>query len=280
LVYDIRKVDIFKCLNIDGFIGSNLLKNSIVQIDFKNKTLILTNNKHDLKLDKSNSTKMELIGEQSSPLIFIEIKGKMNARDQVLIDTGMDGFYDLSHRSYDIFKNNDVLKNIATAKGGNIVSLFGNAEQTEQHRVFIPKLTVAGTLFEKLVTTTTTDDVSRIGTDMLKHGIITIDFKNKRFYFDTTGQPIDVSKPLPGFSPTVIDGKLSVGYVWDKKLKEELNYGDVIVKINDTDITKMDFCKFFILKDIFEKQDTLAIEFKDKGGKLTKLTIVKNYPKL
>ncbi len=280
LVYDIRNIDIFKCLDIDGFIGSNLLKNSIVQIDFANKTLILTNNKHNLKLDKNNATKMELIGEQSSPLIFIEIKGKMNARDQVLIDTGMDGFYDLSHRSYDIFKNNDILQDIATAKGGNIVSLFGNAEQTEQHRVFIPSFNVAGTLFEKLVTTTTTDDISRIGTDMLKHGIITIDFKNKRFYFEAAGQPIDVSKPLPGFSPTVIDGKLSVGYVWDKKLKEELNYGDEIVKINDTDITKMDFCEFFTLKDIFEKQDTLAIEFKDKTGKLTKLTIVKNYPEL
>jgi predicted aspartyl protease len=271
---------VFKCFNIDGFIGSNLLKNSIVQIDFETNRLVITNSKRTLELDKSKSTKMELIGEQRSPFIFIDIKGGRNAKDQVLIDTGMDSFYDISKRSYDIFKNNDILKVLATAKGGNILSLFGNAKETEQHRILMPELNVAGISFLKLVTTSTTDNISRIGTEMLKHGIVTIDFKNKRFYFDAKQQVIDVSRPLPGVSPTFIDNKLVVGYVWDEELKNKINYGDEITKINDHNITGMRNCDFISLKQELEHTDTLHIEFRNKAGENSKLTIVKKIPEM
>ena len=279
LVYDIKNNDVFKCFNIDGFIGSNLLKNSIVQIDFETKKLTITNSKRTLNLDKSKATKMELIGEQKSPFIFIEINGGRKAKDQVLIDTGMDTFYDISKRSYNIFKDNDILKVLATAKGGNIISLFGNAEESEQHRILVPELKVAEISFLKLVTTTTTDNISRIGTEMLKHGIVTIDYRNKRFYFDAKEQVIDVSKPLPGVSPTFIDNKLVVGYVWDEELKEKISYGDEITKINEWDITGMKNCDFLSLQQEFEHKDTLNIEYKNRAGENSKLTIIKKIPK-
>jgi hypothetical protein len=38
---------VFDCFNLDGFIGSNLL-NSILQIDTRNKTLIITNDEKNL----------------------------------------------------------------------------------------------------------------------------------------------------------------------------------------------------------------------------------------
>jgi hypothetical protein len=192
----------------------------------------------------------------------------------------MDSFYDLSHRSYDIFKNNEILKDLATATGGSIVSLFGNEQKTEQHRVLVPELDVAGVKFKGLVTITTADNISRIGIDMLKHGITTIDFKNKRFYFDADGETVDVSKPLPGFTPTVENGRLVVGYVWDKKLKSKLSYGDEIIKIQDTDISKMKFCDFLKQKHIFEEADTLSIVFKTKTGDISNITIIKETPEL
>lgn len=278
LSYDLKKIDIFECLDIDGFIGSNLLENTIVQINFDTKTLTLTNNKHKLDLDKKKSTKMELVGEQKSPFIFIDIEGKVNARDQVMVDTGMDGFYDISHRSYDIFKNNNILKDLATAQGGYIVSLLGNAQKTEQHRVLVPKIKVAGTSFIDLVTITIDDNFSRIGTDMLKHGLVTIDFKNKRFYFDTKEETIEVSKPLPEITPTVMNGRLVVGYVWDKDLKNKISYGDEIIKIDDKNIAEMNICDFISLKQEFEQKDTLNIVFKNKKGESTNLTIVKKLP--
>ncbi len=278
LSYDIRKIDVFNCLNIDGFIGSNLLKNSIVQINFDTQTLTLTNNKHKLDLDKNNSTKMDILGQQHSPFIFIGLQGKTDAKDQVLVDTGMDGFYDISHRSYDIFKNYDILKDIATAVGENIIGIFGNGQKTEQHRVLVPALKIAGTSFLKLTTTTINESVSRIGTDMLKFGLVTIDFKNKRFYFEAKEKAIDVSKPLPEITPTVMNGRLVVGYVWDKKLSNKVAYGDEIIKIDDRNISDMNVCEFMSLKQEFEQKDTLHIVFKTKKGENTKLTIVKKLP--
>ena len=280
LTYDLNSIDVFRCYDIDGFIGSNLLRNSIVQINFDTRTITITDNKHDLTLNKNHSTKMELVGEQNSPFIFIDIEGKRSARDQVLIDTGTDGFYDITHRSYDIFKDYDILKDIATAKGGNITSLFGNSAQTEQHRVFVPKFNLAGTSILKLVTTTTSDNISRIGTEMLKQGLVTIDFKNKRFYFETEDNKIDASKPLPEITPTVMHGRLVIGYVWDEKLKRKADYGDEIIQIDNRNISKMTPCEFMSLKQEFEHRDTLNIRLKTKTGKITELTLVKKLPKL
>ena len=278
LVYDLNNIDIFKCYDIDGFIGSNLLRNSVVQIDFENKTLILTDNAKNLDLKKSSSIKMDVLGGQSSPFIFIDMKGKKNARDQVMIDTGMDGFYDMSGRSYDIFKSNEIVKELATATGGGLVSLFGSEKMTKQHRVLIQEIDVAGIQFKNLVTTTTADNISRIGTGMLKHGIVILDFRNKRFYFHTEEQAFDVSKPLPGFTPTLIDGHLAVGYVWDKKLKDKIAYGDKIVKIENIDISQMPLCDVLKKKHLFEEKDTLNIEFKTGKGDINKLMIIKKVP--
>nr|WP_315207336.1 retropepsin-like aspartic protease [uncultured Flavobacterium sp.] len=76
LSYNEEKNLVFDCFNIDGFIGSNLLRNSIIQINIKKKTLTITNEKSKLKFNNKNGTKLTLIGTQSSPYIWIKIKGK------------------------------------------------------------------------------------------------------------------------------------------------------------------------------------------------------------
>jgi predicted aspartyl protease len=67
---------VFDCFNLDGFIGSNIFRNSILQIDTRNKTLIITNDEKKLKLNKKNSIELSLIGNQNSPYIWIKLKGK------------------------------------------------------------------------------------------------------------------------------------------------------------------------------------------------------------
>ena len=100
IVNDTASNFLFDCLKIDGIIGSNLVRDAIVQIDSKKKQIILTDQVRKLGLEGLNYLDMALNSNQSSPYIWIRLKGEGKAREQVLLDTGAEGFYDLSFNSF------------------------------------------------------------------------------------------------------------------------------------------------------------------------------------
>ncbi|MCD6543498.1 MAG: clan AA aspartic protease, partial [Flavobacteriaceae bacterium] len=212
LVYDLKRNRIIDCFQIDGFIGSNMLRNSIVQIQLKNKLLKITNDKKRLLLHKKNSTKLKLLGMQSLPFIWMNLFGNGKAKDQILIDTGMSGFYDMSFLSFKIFEEENILKFVDSSKGSTASGLFGFHTKTVQYRTLIPKIKIANSSFTNFVSITTHDKYSKIGTDILNYGDITIDYKNKRFYFEPfQKEKIDLKEKLLGFKPAYIDDKIVIG---------------------------------------------------------------------
>jgi hypothetical protein len=109
---------IFDCFQIDGFIGSNLLRSSVLQIDHNSKNIIITNDNNKLTLNQKHSSDL-FLDNQSGPIITIYLKNKNKAKEQLLLDLGMNGFYDLSLNNFNLFNKYDIFKVIATANGSN-----------------------------------------------------------------------------------------------------------------------------------------------------------------
>ena len=57
LVYDLNSNPIFECSGADGFIGSNMLRNSIIQIDNNQKILVITDNIKNLSVETKESSR-------------------------------------------------------------------------------------------------------------------------------------------------------------------------------------------------------------------------------
>jgi hypothetical protein len=268
LSYNLEENLVFDCYNIDGFIGSNLLRNSIIQINIKNQTLIITNDEKKLEFNKKNDLKLSLIGNQSSPYIWIKLKGENSGKEQVLLDTGMKGFYDLSSRNYNLLKNENIFKIIATGNGSQGIGLFGNSAIKEQLKILLPEMKVSNSNFLNISSITTNDNNSRIGIDLFENGIGTIDYKNKRFYFDEYETNKDLSEKSLGFSPTILNGKLSIGIVWDDKLKEKIYVGDKIIEINGKNYENYPICDLISKESIFKSNEIKKITIKTKSGEL------------
>lgn len=134
---------IFECFQIDGFIGSNLLRNSIVQIDDKNKNVIITSDAKKLKLDKKHSSDL-ILDNQSSPIITIYLKNKKKAKEQLLLDLGMNGFYDLALNNFNLFSKYEIFQVLANAKGSNSIGIFGVAADATQYRLLLPQMEING----------------------------------------------------------------------------------------------------------------------------------------
>jgi len=274
LVSDLKNHPVLGCYKIDGFIGSNLLKNSVVKFDFANKKMILTDHSNNLNL-KSKPVKLKLVGAQKAPYVeinFLRSKDK-KASELLLIDTGMDGFYDISKRAFDIFDNEgDILSVISRSSGSSGMGLFGGGHETEKHLLRINGIKLHKTTFENIITTTSKDNNSRIGLDILKYGIMVLDFKSSKFYFE--GNEKVVLDHIPSkLDLTVIDGVFTVGLVWDEDLQQKISYGDLILKIDEHDFTKMSLCEIVDVRKKSEKGVPFELTVKTKEDKIITLNI-------
>ncbi|WP_431134341.1 retropepsin-like aspartic protease [Psychroserpens mesophilus] len=274
LVYDLNSSDIFKCFGIDGFIGSNLLKKSIIQINAKKKTLIFTDKIKRLNLDKKQSEKIKLVGNQSSPYVWINVIGKEKGREMVLIDTGMGSLYDLSQENYAIFKTKKIYNAIGQSEGASSLSLFGEVPVNSQIRVHLPKLVINDFEINNAITHTTKGDHSRIGAELLNYGIMTIDYRNKRFYFNSHDKTLDLDGDF-GFTQTLKNNRLVIGYVWDEDLKTKIKYGDEILEINGEKVNSSDLCDFVIKKSVLKTLNTITLKVKTEHGNVLDLELEK-----
>ena len=181
---------IMECFGIDGFIGSNLLRNSVVQFDSKAKTITITDNPKSLKLKRKYANKMTLTAVQSNPFVWIKLKkDKHTAREKILFDTGDNGFYMLSIFAYKQLTDDklEVFDKIAENEGSFTMGLHGTAEKSYNYAVNIPILTVNNMEFKNVSTKTTYSESSRFGSDILNYGKVTLDYKNKKFYLEPFG---------------------------------------------------------------------------------------------
>lgn len=273
LAYTDEKNIIFDCFEIDGFIGSNLLRNSILQIDTNNKVIRITDDITKVTTNKKNSSKIALLGNQSSPFIWIRLNGKKSAKEQVLLDTGMKGFYDLSNQVYNIFKDKTEIKLLSTGNGSTSLGMFENKKTDDLYRVRVPELTIADAKFFNVTTTTTSDKNSRIGMDFLEHGIGTLDYKNKKFYYSAYNDTTDLSEVTRPFTPTILNNKLSVGVVWDEKLKEKIKSGDEIIELNGVNYEQYAICDLITKPSIFKDIVLKDFVIKKADGSLLKVNL-------
>jgi len=267
LVSDLENHPLLKCYNIDGFIGSNLLQKSIIKIDTQSKKVILTDQIKRIGL-KSKPLKIKLIGNQKSPYVELKITGKNNITiaEDALLDTGMGGFYEMSNRVYTIFTKYDNFEVLSKSIGSSGMGLFGNAETKEQILFQLNALKINHTVFNNVITTTTNDNNSRIGADILKYGDITIDFRAKKFYFDANEKIVFNEKP-PKYSATILNNKYAIGFVWDTVLKEKIKFGDEIIRIDNSIINQLNLCDILKLKNYKEENVSYELEIKNADHK-------------
>lgn len=263
---------LIECFNVDGFIGSNLLSSLIVQISSPEKKIVLTNDLKKLKLDGKQSSELVLDG-QSNPYFYIKVKNNKNGKQQlVLFDTGDSELYTLSNLDFPSIKDNKILKINGVTNGSNSIGINGHAIDTIHFRLEVPILEIHGLQF-KNVSTTTNQGSSRIGSRLLEHTIVTLDFRNKRYYLQSLSLPeIDVYENKLPFDPDFRNGKVVVGFIWDYSKCKKMEVGDEIIQINEYNFQNISPCDLFTTELSFKHENKFSLTTKDKNGVLQNTT--------
>ena len=258
-------IDAFDCFEIDGIIGSNMLRNSVVQFDEQNKQIIITN---DFKnLTKKDTVyryqKMKLSSQQSNPFIKIGLqKDKQRAFERVLFDTGDAAFYTMSTGAYNWFnKQKDIVSKIAESEGSFGWSVHGWDNKQNHLLLHVSELHLNNQTTFNDVVVTTTHGPSRIGSKLFQYGKVTLDYKKKRFYFesfDNTGTN-KLSEGPWSILPTWQNDKPVVGIIWDKALESQINLGDEILSVDGIDTRSFSPCDLANFKNSSKEKRILEL---------------------
>ena len=260
------------CLGIDGVIGSNLLRNSIIQFSASARTITLTDQGEKLSLQSQAGIEMELNTPQSNPFIHIRF-GAGDPGELVQFDSGSNGFYDLSSRAYEQrFKPTGLFVERYAAGGSGSMGIHGNEAYHVKYKLKIPELVIDGYTFRNISVNTNATAISRIGASLLNYGLVTVDYKHKRFYFQpvtSTDLPspdrLQKSWPLD-FVP--VGTGLAVGTVWNPELKNSVAEGDELIRFGDLDFTQVNLCD--LLGGLKYQQDTARVVLRDARTKALK----------
>lgn len=258
---------IFKCLNIDGNIGSNSLRNSIVQFCLPEKIVRLTNSKKKLDLKRVDSQKMMITSNQSSPLLWIRLEGNKKGRLLVLFDSGMEGLLDISLDNFKTLNQYDIFKDIKSSIGNNSISVFKSPNDTLHYKITVPRMNFGEMELRNVIATTTKSNNSRIGTKILEYAIVTLDYKKSRIYFTPIGNKNHnaFEKTFP-VQPNYKDGKFQVGFIWSPEKVPNISLGDRILFIDEMPCKEKSICELLLRMDSIDK-DEIKIITEDRDGK-------------
>jgi len=265
--------EFFQCWNVDGILGSNLLRNSIVQINSNKKTIIITDQAEKLQLDIKSSANLSLDTVQSYPVFNAKLAD--NSTLPISFDTGDSGLLSLSDQSMQQLKKSNVFESITKGYGANQVGFFGLEKYNQKFLLKFPEINIGGIQLKNVMTVTDKGSGARMGSKLLAYGIVTIDFVNRNFYLQSDNKKIDVAEKTWPFQPTFNNNKLVVGLVWSEAGNSVVQ-GEQIVDVDGTSYADVDLCHLLNNKPILEGKEQATITLRSEKGELRKIKVEKN----
>ena len=233
------------CYANGGILGGNFLMHYNWQIDYKNKRLIACTNFDKLTIP-SNAQKVDALFTMPQGQILIDDIRFLGSKDYVIMDTGFTGDFELAK---DL--GNSLLKRykgeIIKIQGYGALSTGGRVQS--ENKYIKTKLSLPMDTLQNVILNMTAAR-SKMGNEYLSQfETITIHYttKEKAIYFGKK-----VSKPIIdfsfGFTPYFDskDNKFKIGGIYEKSAAQKagLAIDDIIISINDKDLSYIDFDQY------------------------------------
>jgi len=266
--------ELFNCLGVEGFIGSDLFQNNTVEIDDQAKVIrIRKGSMPGLSSDRRTISFTDDAG--GMPIISLNM-GKYNEA-RVLFDTGSDGFLTLKQEEYLRLQKQEALHVIREGEGGGSIGVAGRGGMGKCILVEVPEMIVGQAGFMNVRAIVSTPPLTLFGYKSLQYGKVTIDYVNKLFRFETLkpGQIAVDSKKSWDLEMRIDGNQMVIATVWDK-LKGQAEVGDVVTHINGKELKPMSFCESITTGlPVLKENNQVVLTVKTKQG-IKNITINKS----
>ncbi|MDR6782759.1 putative aspartyl protease [Pedobacter africanus] len=277
-VFDMRKsIPQLACMDITGFLGADMFKHKVLQIDLQNKLFIVAGAAALLHLDEQFVSKMTLLKAQNSPMV--EVKFGKVFMEKALFDTGMTGgLYSIARQTYSYVNKTTSLDSYVVARGYGAISKVASGTEAESEKIKLKfdEFSIGKAIIKKPFSNTGNHTYSLLGVQLLKYGKVTLDFINERFYFEPlVPNTIALAEKTVGFELKMEGNNFFVGIVWKNSAAERagLKAGYKIIEYGNKkveNLNEQEVCEILLEeKDKRVKEMTeLKLKFLDDKGKI------------
>lgn len=271
VITDLKKQ--FPCLEIDGLIGSNIMKHAVWQIDNESKKIIITNTVHKIDTTNYNQIINFTTNKQGNPYVNISLGNQII---ETLVDLGNNANINIENKyRRNIEKSN--IKNEISFNGNSAVGIF--KEKADKFSVVthtkIKKLQMDGLEFNNKIITFTKGD-SKIGTSFFKNYNYIIDYNSKKLYLQKLPGEKNDQYISYGFGRVYEDNKVIISeLLQNSEASKKLKLGDQIITFNGKDwsnLTQNEWCNIY--KNL-EWPNILKLKIK-RGDNYKELTLEKS----
>lgn len=259
-VGDFTQNPLIKCLNIDGIVGSNLMRHCNWTIDYRAKRISMTND----SMETNELSKISFQTDNQYNILVDLNVGKAKVKN-ITVDYGSNGSLSLPTKTYTSLQNLNEINKSYNEIGFSQAGMIGNVIKLNREMAYVDSLWLGDEY--ALNARLTSEKSGLLGSKVLSNWVISIDWSNQYLILQERQEvPIaGVHGFGIGFSQekgVYIQSVIVDGPAHQKGLRP----GMKVVKINDKVFDKKDgFCT--IAKAFDKSQKSLEISVEDFNGK-------------
>jgi hypothetical protein len=254
-----------------GLIGASIIKQFVWQINFKTKTIILTDDIAKLSLDKALKIPV-VFNNRLMPFIDVILNGR---EEKMMFDLGSSTLISLTGKTGGKYGKD---RPVIDIKGGAIEGGNGTVQQAI-HIIKADSLLIGSMeLRNRPIVYTALSNENLIGNPIIKEAIVTLNFKANELYLSPFEKINDGWQSF-GFTAAFKDSALRIATLYSGLAGEKagLQIGDEIVAVNGGKINCSNDCDCKLLFMRVTEKQTILLEIKGSNGnkeiKLTKQTV-------
>ena len=214
---------------VDGMIGCELFPGAVVRIDSRQKKIIITDNISPFRINLRN--RLPLLHVQGQ-IPFIELNVGVGVIETVMFDSGSGAFYEMISATASEALRENAAALLSKGYGSSGIGMAGAASAGEHNLIRLFELRVSTGRFQNIVTESMDAPYSRLGSQLLDYGTVTIDYASSAFYFEPfESAPQDLYKKRWNVDFTMANGHVVIACVWGD-LVEKISPGDRVLKID------------------------------------------------
>ncbi|MCG6191101.1 aspartyl protease family protein [Maribellus maritimus] len=270
-VTDLDKNPVIACMNIDGIIGSNLMRHCSWAIDYQNNQIALFNDTINLLSNAGYQIPFRSDNQYSQLLQFEFGKAKLK---NLKLDYGSNGSITLPKKGFEVLKQHEIVEKTAKVSGYSQSGISGKVSELKGELALADTIKAGDLKIPEVEIKTGKSGL--LGTEVLSRFIVSIDFKTQTIFLE----PVDDT--FPDYSTF----GFNVGYSGEKQMyvmqvvenssaeKAGVTPGMQILKVDSLLFnSNSPLCDFIQYNSL--PKENITLELLDKSGKREKVDLRK-----
>ena len=269
-IADLKRSNEIACLDVDGFVGANLMKEAVWQFDYERKVITVSDNRSAFEIPSTAFRIPFTPAASSTPLIDITYDGVTDKR--VTFDTGSNGFFNSSPAIRKTLQSSGKLANPVIGVGSSSSGLYGMGDRDSTYNAKMTETKMGNlTISEQVISFGS--GARTIGTKFLQHYRVIIDWSVSEIILIPTDDFVNNKLENFGISPFYNEDRLEVRLVTlgSEADKMGIRLGDRILEVNGEDtriFTKDMWCNVLYDGLVPEEEEILTLLIEREGENL------------